>query len=246
MQNACAFGGVPSGILPLTYVDACSRVNVLSPRSLDKTSSCLRAGVFLEGPLQTIVFIDGQNLYHLAKNSWAPPGSSHYTYPSYDVEKVAQTLVARVPGRILAETRFYTGVPNASADHFWHGFWTNKLRRMRTLGITVYSGRINSSGQEKGVDVSLAVDLVRLTYEQAYDVAIIVSQDWDFGPAVQLAKHIASDQGRTLSFDSCFPYEQGLSGSRRGVPGTNWVHIDQTTFDSWLDPRDYRPPPARP
>ena len=113
---------------------------------------------------------------------------------------------------------------------------------MRSLGIEVYNGRINASGQEKGVDVSLAIDLVRLTYEQAYDVAVIVSQDWDFGPAVKLAKEIAKAQGRTLSIDSCFPFEYGRYGSNRGIPGTEWVHIDQTTFDSWLDPRDYRPP----
>ena len=30
----------------------------------------------------------------------------------------------------------------------------------------VYLGRVNSSGQEKGVDVSLALDLVQATYEQ--------------------------------------------------------------------------------
>lgn len=192
--------------------------------------------------LQTIVFIDGQNLFHLAKNSWEHTGSSHYAYPSYDVEKVAQTLVNRVPGRVLAEIRFYTGVKNARQSYFWHGFWTNKLRRMQSRGITIYRGRVNPSGQEKGVDVSLAVDLVRLTYEQAYDAAIIVSQDWDFGPAVQLAREIAKAQGRTLSIDSCFPYD-GSYGSNRGIPGTDWVHIDQTTFDSWLDPRDYRPPP---
>jgi len=91
---------------------------------------------------------------------------------------------------------------------------------MQSLGVTVYRGRVNPGGQEKGVDVSLSVDLVRLTYEQAYDAAIIVSQDWDFGPAVRLAKQIATTQHRNLSFDSCFPYD-GSYGSNRGVPGTN-------------------------
>lgn len=191
--------------------------------------------------MRTIVFIDGQNLYRLAKNAWAPVGSSPYTYPSYDVEKLAQTLVSRVPERRLTQVRFYTGVPDLSVDPFWHGFWTNKLRYLRNRGVEVYAGRVNQHRQEKGVDVSLAIDLVRLTYEQQYDAAIIVSQDWDFGPAVRLARQIGTAQGHALSFESCFPYEAGRPMSSRGIPGTDWVHINQSTYDSCYDTRDYRP-----
>ena len=46
-----------------------------------------------------------------------------------------------------------------------------------------------------------------------------MSQDWDFGPAVQLAKEIAKAQGWWLVFESCFPVGSG-SLSSRGVPGT--------------------------
>lgn len=141
--------------------------------------------------MKTIVAFDGQNLYHLAKNAWAPipavPGSP-YGYPSYDVEQLAQALVARLPGRVLGQIRFYTGVPDPShgrTQAFWHGFWNNKLRYLGSRGIYVYRGRINPGGQEKGVDVSLSVDLVELAYDRAYDAAIVVSQDWDFGAAVR-------------------------------------------------------------
>lgn len=81
------------------------------------------------------------------------------------------------------------------------------------------------AGKKKGVDVSLALDLVQATYEQRYDAAIIVSQDWDFDPAVRLAKKIAKAHGRRLEFESCFPLGPG-SHSRRGVLGTTWVPID--------------------
>lgn len=116
----------------------------------------------------TIVLVDGQNLYHLAKGIWAPPGrsiSSPYTWPSYDVEKLAEYLVSRIPGRSLKQIRFYTGVPRPEQSKFWHGFWSNKLRYLKSVGVYVYTGRINPGGQEKGVDVSLATDLIRLTYE---------------------------------------------------------------------------------
>ena len=186
--------------------------------------------------MRTIVLVDGQNLYHLAKSAWGPGGP--YEHPSYDVQQLAQTLVDLVPGRTLVDTHFYTGVPDATARPGLNKFWTNKLRHLRNQGIKVYRGRVNVGGQEKGVDVSLALDLVKATYEQRYDLAIIVSQDSDFGPAVRLAKEIANDQGRRLAFESAFPFQQGII-SGRGVPGTRWVRINKAMYDACHDPRQY-------
>ena len=191
--------------------------------------------------MRTIVFVDGQNLYHLAKAAWIATTvvvPNPYSWPSYDVEKLAAALVVQKPGRILSEIRFYTGVPNPSRK-FWHNFWSSKLRHLQNLGIYTYRGRLNSGGQEKGVDVSLALDLVQATHEQRYEVAIIISQDSDFAPAVSLAREIAESQNRSLLFESAFPFSPGMNP--RGVPGTTWVHIDQATYDACFDPRDYRP-----
>ena len=80
---------------------------------------------------------------------------------------------------------------------------------------------------------------MRLTYEQQYEVAMIVSQDRNFGPAVGLAKEMARGQGRQLIFESCFPVGPGTT-STRGIPGTKWVEIDQATYDACFDARDYR------
>ena len=184
--------------------------------------------------MRCIVFIDGQNLYHLAKRAWGSDASSAYSWPSYDVEKLSRALVNDRDGRTLAEIRFYTGVPDPKAGSkqaFWHGFWSNKIRHLKRQGIYVYRGRVNVGGQEKGVDVSLAIDLIRATYEFQYEAAIIVSQDSDFGPAIRLAKQIAKGQGRMLAFESRYPVGPG-SRSRRGVPGTTWLPIDKETYDA--------------
>ena len=194
--------------------------------------------------MRTIAFVDGQNLYHLARVAWAPvpaDPSSPYSWPSYDVKALAERLAARRPQRNLAEIRFYTGVPAASLNRFWHSFWTNKCRHLRNQGVHVYTGRVNSARQEKGVDVSLALDLIQATHEQRYDAAIIVSQDADFGPAVRLAKKIAHSQERYLQFESAFPVG-AKSTSKRGVPGTTWAPIDKATYDACRDHRDYRRP----
>ncbi len=85
----------------------------------------------------------------------------------------------------------------------------------------VHRGRVNAGGQGKGVDVSLALNLVRATHDRQCEVAVIVSQDWDFGPAVRLTKEIAQAQCRRLVFASSFPV--GLEAFRgegfRELPG---------------------------
>ncbi len=190
--------------------------------------------------MRTLVLIDGQNLYHLAKNAWSSASDPLYSWPSYDVEKLALALVAMNPERILTEIRFYTGVQKRDIGPFWHGFWSNKLRYLKSQGIQVYRGRINNAGKEKGVDVRLALDLIRATYQQQYDVAIVVSQDNDFAPAVELAKDIAKQQRRWITLESAFPVGSG-SSSRAGIPGTTAIHIDKLTYDACHDPLDYRP-----
>lgn len=94
----------------------------------------------------------------------------------------------------------------------------------------MYRGRVNPGGQEKGVDVNLALDVVQLTHENRYDCGIIVSQDWDFGSAVALAKVIADNQSRVIEFDSAFPYDNNNT-SRRGIPGTiGFISIRRCTI----------------
>ena len=90
------------------------------------------------------------------------------------------------------------------------------------------------------MDVRLVVELVQATYEQLYDVAIIVRQDADLAPAVAVAREIAQRQNRSLGFESAFPQ---VPGRRHfGIPDTTWVPIDKATYDTCLDLADYRPP----
>ena len=186
--------------------------------------------------MRTLVLFDGQNLYRLAMRAYG--SDDPYNWPSYDVVKLANALVSGVPGRTLAKVRFYTGVPDQATNKFWNKFWNNKLRALQRQGVYVYRGRLNSSGQEKGVDVSLAIDLVEAIHQQSYDVAIVVSQDADLNPAVAMGKRVAQNQNRTVDFESAFPL---VPGQRLfGITGTTWIPIDKTTYDKCLDLTDYR------
>lgn len=98
--------------------------------------------------------------------------------------------------------------------------------------------------EEKGIDVRLAIDLVRLTNEQHFDVALVFSQDQDLAEAIREAKWIASHQGRQVSFYSAFPWSS-RSRNPAGVNGTTWIKIDGATYAACLDARNYHVPEPR-
>lgn len=205
-------------------------------------------------PKRVIAFFDGQNLFHAARNAFG------YTYPNYDPMALAAAVSER-QGWNLAEVRFYTGVPNAEDDAFWHHFWTHKLAQTGRRGAVVYSRslvyrnkvvrlpdgseRAYLAGEEKGIDVRIAVDVVSLAWRRAFDVALIFSQDQDLSEVAREIRDIARRQDRWIKIASAFPVSL-VTPNRKGINWTDWIRIDREIYDSCLDPRDYRPkkPPA--
>jgi len=197
---------------------------------------------------RTIAFVDGQNLYHSVREAFGRP------YPDYDIAALSGR-VCFDHGWNLTQTRFYTGVPDAADNAFWHQFWSAKLAAMGRQGVYVYSRSLryhnravilpNGSthtflaGQEKGIDVRIALDVIRLAHRNDYDVAVIFSQDQDLTEVAQEIRVIAQEQNRWIKVACAFPSSPTL-GNRRGINGTDWVRIDRATYESCLDARDYR------
>lgn len=95
-------------------------------------------------------------------------------------------------------------------------------------------------GQEKGVDVRLALDVVRLAHRGVYDVAVVFSQDQDLSEVADEIRVIAREQDRWIKIASAFPTSP-TSRNKRGINRTDWIQIDRATYEACLDPRDYRP-----
>ena len=53
------------------------------------------------------------------------------------------------------------------------------------MDVCCYCGERLSLTEEKGVDVAIATDMIKLAWEDAYDWAVLVSSDRDFIPAVE-------------------------------------------------------------
>ena len=95
-------------------------------------------------------------------------------------------------------------------------------------------------GQEKGIDVRLALDVVRLARELVFDVALIFSQDQDLSEVADEVRAISREQNRWIKQACAFP-QSPASRNRRGVNRTDWIPIDRPTYDACIDPVDYRP-----
>ena len=199
--------------------------------------------------IRAVAFIDGQNLFHSAREAFG------YTYPNYDVGKLAQAVCTARDWQ-LQQTRFYTGVPDLQDHPFWHGFWSNKLLAMRRAGIVVFSrglryrnqrvalpdGNVHTFlvGEEKGIDVRIALDIIRGAHRAEYDVALVFSQDQDLSEAAAEIRVIAHEQNRWIKAVSSYPVSPTVR-NRRGIDKTDWFPIDRALYDSCTDPRDYRP-----
>ena len=157
-----------------------------SPQDMPKG---LERGYFFDSSAppvrRAVAFVDGQNLFHSAHAAF---GSA---WPDYDPDLLARA-VCRARGWAPKQTRFYTGIPAASEDPHWWRFWNRKMAVMVRCGICVFARKLhyrNESvtlpdgsnrsvriGEEKGVDVRIAIDVIRMAHRNDYDVALIFSQ----------------------------------------------------------------------
>lgn len=197
---------------------------------------------------RAVAFIDGQNLFHAAREAFG------YTYPNYDVKVLSQAL-CDLHGWELSAVNFYTGVPDETDNKRWHRFWTHKLAAMGRQGVHVYSRPLRYrnrrvhlpdgseftflAGEEKGIDIRLAIDVIRRAHRQEFEVALIFSQDQDLSEVAKELRQIAREQRRWIKVASAFP-RSPTSTNRRGIDQTDWIHIDRATYDACLDRRDYR------
>jgi len=194
------------------------------------------------------VFIDGQNLYHSVKEAFG------YTFPNYDVPALAKKICSEQDWE-LSDTRFYTGVPDSSDNSFWNNFWAQKPAVMGRQNVIVFKRSLRYRnhlikspdgseqtilvGEEKGIDVRIAIDVIRLAHAKAYDVAVIFSQDQDLSEVAAEIRAISREQKRWIKVVSAFPVSP-TARNTRGIDKTDWIKIDKVFYDACLDRRDYR------
>lgn len=142
---------------------------------------------------------------------------------------------------------------------FWHIYWTNKIAvmgafgvkaitrplRYRNLTINLPAGKTFTfpTAEEKGIDVRIAVDLIRMAHRNEYDVGLVFSQDQDLAEVAEEIRVIAREQNRWIRLASAYPRrsQPNFKVKNRGINKTDWIEIDKGLYDACLDDRDHRP-----
>jgi len=122
------------------------------------------------------IFIDNSNIFK---------GFQKYKIQA-DYEKL-KTLITR--GRKLKGLYLYEGVvyPMSPEKKLWY----EQLSFRSGYVIKASFDKIVKSGAiEKKVDIKIAIDVISLAFEDAYDIAVLVTGDGDFLPVVKKVKEL--------------------------------------------------------
>ncbi|WP_088283638.1 NYN domain-containing protein [Kineosporia sp. A_224] len=190
------------------------------------------------------LFIDYQNVHGWARRCFYPlirdPAVGHV-----DPLRLGQYIVERRrrPSQ-LEQVRIYRGRPNpdkqataaAANDRQTAGWERSGLVHVTRRPLKYPKDWPDTPASEKGIDVALAIDMVRLAMQGAYDVAVLVSADTDLLPALETVTQLKLAHVELAAW----------SGTRRlRFPNSQlpWCHfIDEPTYRTLEDPTDYTQP----
>ncbi len=138
-----------------------------------------------------MVFIDGSNFYNRLKNlALARPGN--FSLIDFNYSSFLSNLIKE---DTLVEIRYYIGAvkrqsgPDKQKSEKLYANQQKFLAKLQQQGIVTIMGNLiqhpDKSFHEKGVDVRLAVEMIRFAREDKYDVAFLLSSDTDLVPAVE-------------------------------------------------------------
>ncbi len=192
-------------------------------------------------PTRVVLFIDAQNLYNRCKD--------HFGWPWADPILLGQALVDAdrakygADSHVLAGVRYYTGIHDPNRSPAEHGKMQRRLqaydaRSVHTVPITLrYEKRGQQwRGREKGVDVRIAIDLLRLGQKGLYDVAIVVSEDSDLNEAIRDVYELR-DHERWVAVENALPWSK--NSHAKWLAANRKRRIDQAMFNQVEDRRVY-------
>lgn len=133
-----------------------------------------------------LVQFDGSNFYNKVKKN-----SSEVHLSNYDYAGLVQELAKQQSSQVIyyvGEIKKYSGNKKSETLYASQQSLFSHLRKQNIevkLGYLLLS---DGKFHEKGVDVQIAVDIVRGAIKNEYDICYIISSDTDLLPAIKTAK----------------------------------------------------------
>ncbi len=144
---------------------------------------------------RAIVFIDGNNFYYKIKEITSSK-TEVLKLLDFQYRSFAQNLIQLTQkGGTLVDIRYYVGSvkrqagPDKEKSEKLYANQQKFIAKLQQQEIAVILGNLiqhpDKSFHEKGVDVRIAVEMIRLARENKYDTAYLLSSDTDLVPAVE-------------------------------------------------------------
>lgn len=138
---------------------------------------------------RAIVFIDGGNFYFQLKKLTTKLDGK-YKLLNFNFGEFSKWLV--LPNE-LVEARYYIGAINQQNNNEkstkMYADQQRLFMNLQKQDIKVVLGELiqhsDKSYHEKGVDVRIAVEMIRMARQDKYDIAYLLSSDTDLVPAVE-------------------------------------------------------------
>jgi len=151
------------------------------------------------------IFIDGSFLFHCVQN----------TDIRINYKKLKNLFLNT--GDHLVNAYYYTALPNDHDIEEKHKNFIKILKKdvrvkVRSVPLLKATDNTNVFRYSKGEDIYLACDMVRGAYTNQYDVAVLISGDGDFVPAVNAVQE-AGKPVIVASFHSSLSYSLELEAS---------------------------------
>jgi len=202
------------------------------------------------------VFVDYQNVYHGARDAFGgrdssgrvqePPTFGHIRPARFGL-LLKQLGDSVDPERTLESVRLFRGEPVAGKAHpklqasfqrqvgIWRALEPAVITVTRPLRYSPSSwgpdGRPNAwdSGEEKGIDVLLALGMVLGAERDEYDVAVVASGDTDLIPAIDEVVRI----GKRVE-NAVWKPAGGNAYSLKSTERSIWVHRMTAKHFEWV------------
>ena len=198
---------------------------------------------------RVILFVDEQNFYQGARRAFYNK-DSHFTRGNFHPVELGRLICARLPigvsePRSLHQVRVYTGLTDPTKEPKSHAPHMKRCSAWEAAGAVVIARPLrypkdwkpSKPGEQKGVDVALAIDFVDLALDGEYNVGVIASTDSDLRPALEFVLRRFPDTRRV----EVASWWNNRSQSRLTVPGASiWCHrLDENDYKSVADLTDY-------
>ncbi|MFQ5856860.1 MAG: NYN domain-containing protein, partial [Anaerolineae bacterium] len=159
---------------------------------------------------RVIAYVDGFNLYYgLRSKNWK-------WFYWLNIQEMARRMLK--PGQSLLSTKYFTSVVSWPVDR--HKRQATYLEALRTLSnFHIYYGHFLAdivtcrncghtyrTYHEKMTDVNIATELMSDAFQDAFDVALLVSADSDLVGPVQAVRRLFSRKRIVVAFSQSLAY----------------------------------------